>query len=64
MRWPTEFVTGINNFLCKGAPPQADRDWNPAVLLLTNHGAVFVYSVPELKQCYRKTEFLNPGDRK
>ena len=49
---------------CVGAPPQSDRDWNPAILLLTNHGAVFVYSLPDLKQCYRKTEFLNPSDRK
>lgn len=56
--------TGVSISCVKGAPPQADRDWNPAILLLTNHGAVFVYSLPDLKQCYRKTEFLNPGDRK
>ncbi|XP_065899647.1 LLGL scribble cell polarity complex component 2-like [Dysidea avara] len=47
-----------------GAPPKADRDWNSALLVITNLGSVLVYSLPELKQCYRMSEFLNPGDRK
>jgi len=47
-----------------GAPPKADRDWNCALLIITNLGSVLVYSLPELKQCYRMSEFLNAGDRK
>lgn len=45
-------------------PMGAPRDWNPALVLLTNRGNLYFYSLPDLHLCTIGDEYISPDDHK
>ena len=46
------------------APVGANRDWNPAVAILTSGGNLMAYSLPDLRNCFNYNELVVPTDHK
>ena len=46
------------------ASPSAERDWNPALVLLSSIGDLLVYSLPDLQLCFRQDQFIPASDQK
>lgn len=46
------------------APVGAARDWNPALALLTVAGTFLVYSLPDLRLCFRESDLVASTDQK
>ena len=46
------------------APVGVQRDWNPALALLTSVGDLFIYSLPDLHLCFKEENFLPASDQK
>lgn len=46
------------------APVGANRDWNPAVAILTSGGNLMAYSLPDLRNCFSYNELVAPNDHK